>query len=133
MEREQIVKLVTSLQDGSYIVEHEDGRLERRRDLTDWARTDTMTDEDIEAAAAADADWAPFQPIDWSKAEVTFPNRKQAISIRLDADVLDFFKAAGSGYQSRINAVLRSYVDQARGHRTGGGKARPKPPGQAAD
>ena len=40
---------------------------------------------------------------------MTFP-LKQAVSIRLDDDVLQFFRASGKGYQTRINAVLRSYV-----------------------
>jgi uncharacterized protein (DUF4415 family) len=39
--------------------------------------------------------------------------RKAAISLRLDAEVLDWFKAQGSGYQTRINAVLRAYVEAA--------------------
>jgi len=43
---------------------------------------------------------------------VTLPRPKQAISVRLDADVLDFFKAGGKGYQTRINAVLRSYMKE---------------------
>jgi uncharacterized protein (DUF4415 family) len=40
------------------------------------------------------------------------PAKKKAISIRLDEDVLDFFKREGEGYQRRINAVLRSYMQQ---------------------
>jgi uncharacterized protein (DUF4415 family) len=40
--------------------------------------------------------------------------RKAAISLRLDADVLDWFKAQGGGYQTRINAVLRAYMEAAR-------------------
>ena len=40
------------------------------------------------------------------------PARKKAISIRVDEDVLDFFKKQGEGYQRRINAVLRSYMQQ---------------------
>ena len=39
--------------------------------------------------------------------------RKAAISLRLDADVLDWFRAQGSGYQTRINAVLRAYMEAA--------------------
>lgn len=39
--------------------------------------------------------------------------RKEAISLRLDADVLDWFRARGPGYQTRINAVLRAYKDAA--------------------
>jgi uncharacterized protein (DUF4415 family) len=69
-----------------------------------------MTDAEIDAAIASDPDWAEFEPIDWSKAEVVVPPKKQAISIRLDQDLVDFFKAEGPGYQRRINAVLRSYV-----------------------
>ena len=38
---------------------------------------------------------------------------KAAISLRLDADVLDWFKAQGPGYQTRINAILRAYKDEA--------------------
>jgi uncharacterized protein (DUF4415 family) len=72
----------------------------------------SKTDAEITAAVADDADWAEFEPIDWSKAEVVVPPKKQAISIRLDQDLIDFFKAEGQGYQRRINAVLRSYVGQ---------------------
>ncbi len=71
-----------------------------------------MTDAEIDAAVASDPDWAEFEPIDWSKAEVVVPPKKQAISIRLDEDLIDYFKAEGPGYQRRINAVLRSYVKQ---------------------
>ena len=39
--------------------------------------------------------------------------RKAAISLRLDADVLDWFKSQGAGYQTRINAVLRAYMEAA--------------------
>ena len=48
--------------------------------------------------------------IDWTK-NVTLPTPKPTISIRLDADVLAFFKARGKGYQTRINAVLKAYVE----------------------
>ena len=112
MEREHIVTFVTDLDDGTYIVEHEDGRLERLKDQTDWARIDALTDEEIEAAARADPDWDGLLDLDWSKVEITRPARKQPISIRLDEDVLDFFKREGEGYQRRINAVLRSFMQQ---------------------
>jgi uncharacterized protein (DUF4415 family) len=39
---------------------------------------------------------------------------KQPISLRVDTDVLTWFKAQGPRYQSRINAVLRSYMEQRR-------------------
>jgi uncharacterized protein (DUF4415 family) len=46
----------------------------------------------------------------WMKAATELPHTKQQITLRIDADVLDFFKHTGKRYQSRINAVLRSYV-----------------------
>lgn len=90
---------------------------DRRKGKTDWARVDAKTDEDIEAAIASDSDWDEFKEIDWADAVLVMPARKKAISIRIDEDVLDFFKKEGEGYQRRINAVLRSYVQQ---------KSRPK-------
>lgn len=86
----------------------------RRETGSDWARVDAMTDADIEAAMKDDPDWRESRDVDWSKATVVNPVPKNAVSIRLDRDVLDFFKAGGKGYQSRINAVLRSYMDQIR-------------------
>ena len=53
----------------------------------------------------------------WSDAEVVMPNPKRAISLRIDEDVLEWFKASGPRYQTRINAVLRSYVSQIRRRR----------------
>ena len=49
----------------------------------------------------------------WASARVVEPVAKQPISLRVDADVLDWFKAQGPRYQSRINAVLRSFMTQA--------------------
>jgi uncharacterized protein (DUF4415 family) len=87
---------------------------DRRKGKTDWARFDAMTDAEINAAIANDPDWDEFKDIDWSDAVLVMPARKKAISIRVDEDVLDFFKKEGSGYQRRINAVLRSYMQQAK-------------------
>jgi len=90
---------------------------DRRKGKTDWARVDALTHDDITQAIANDPDWADFEDIDWSDAVLVIPTRKKAISIRVDEDVLDFFKKEGDGYQRRINAVLRSYMQQ---------KAKPK-------
>ena len=89
---------------------------DRRKGKTDWARVDALTDEDIAKAVANDPDAVPID-IDWSDAVLVIPTRKRAISIRVDEDVLDFFKRQGEGYQGRMNAVLRSYMQQ---------KAKPK-------
>jgi uncharacterized protein (DUF4415 family) len=90
---------------------------DRRKGKTDWARFDAITDEEVEKSIAKDHDWAGFKDIDWSDSVLVIPARKKAISIRIDEDVLDFFKSQGDGYQRRINAVLRSYMQQ---------KAKPK-------
>jgi len=49
---------------------------------------------------------------DWVIVDIDLPRPKQQTTVRLDADVLDWFKAQGPGYQTRINAVLRSYYEQ---------------------
>ncbi|HZE54226.1 MAG TPA: BrnA antitoxin family protein [Bradyrhizobium sp.] len=90
---------------------------DRRKGKTDWARFDAMTAEEVEASIANDPDWAEFKDIDWSDAVLVMPPKKKAISIRVDEDVLDYFKSQGDGYQRRMNAVLRSYMQQ---------KAKPK-------
>ncbi len=77
---------------------------------TDWARVDATTEAELRQMDRDDPDLQGFENVDWSKATLVLPETKAAISIRLDADVLAFFKADGPGYQSRINAVLRSYM-----------------------
>jgi uncharacterized protein (DUF4415 family) len=86
------------------------GRGESR---TDWTKADAMTEADLEASIAADPDEAHDQA-DWTHAVIGLPPRKQDIHIRLDADVLDWFKRTGKGYQTRINNVLRAFVDSRR-------------------
>ena len=110
---ENIVRYVAALGDGTHIIEHSDGRLERRRSQTDWAALDALTDEEIEEAVRNDPDAVPLD-IDWSDAVLVIPPKKKAISIRVDEDVLDYFRKEGAGYQRRINAVLRSYMQQKR-------------------
>lgn len=55
---------------------------------------------------------APYLPdAVWMKAATTLPHTKQQITLRIDAEVLAFFKHTGARYQSRMNAVLRAYVE----------------------
>ncbi len=61
---------------------------------------------------------APYLPdAVWMKAAEQLPHPKRQITLRIDADVLDFFKQDGARYQSRMNAVLRSYVEAHKAHR----------------
>ena len=84
---------------------------DRRTGQTDWARLEALSDPEIEQKIAADPDAAPLLTDEWlSRAELV-PPTKRAISIRLDDDVLRYFQAGGGRYQTRINQVLRAYVD----------------------
>ncbi len=47
----------------------------------------------------------------WKKAKLVVPEKKSRISIRLDNEVLEWFKSQGKGYQTRINTVLKSYMN----------------------
>jgi uncharacterized protein (DUF4415 family) len=86
-------------------------RYSTRKGKTDWAAVDALTDEQIEEAVRNDPDAVPFD-FNWDDAVLVVPPKKKAISIRVDEDVLDYFKHEGAGYQRRINAVLRSYMQQ---------------------
>ncbi|THB68089.1 MAG: 3-oxoacyl-ACP synthase [Desulfovibrio sp.] len=83
----------------------------KKESLTDYERLDAMTDEEIEAAAWDDPDAQPTDEAFWADAELVIPKEpKTPIHIRIDSDVLRWFKSFGPGYQSRINEVLETYV-----------------------
>ena len=85
----------------------------RGEDRTDWERVKAMTEAELEASIAADPDDI-HEELDWTKAIIGLPPRKKDIHIRIDSDVLDWFKQQGPGYQTRINTVLRTFVAQAK-------------------
>src|SRR5437899_1126363 len=96
-----------------HIVRHswEDLRNLRAKSKMDWARFHAMTDEEVDAAARSDPDAQPTDAEFWKDAEIVqFVPKKVPISLRVDWEVLDFFKRQGPRYQSRMNAVLRSYM-----------------------
>lgn len=99
--------------DGLPYQKHPDGTLTPLKGKTDWKRLDAMTDAQIEAAAKADPDAQPFTDEEWARAEIVKPHKIQ-VAMRLDNDVVAYFKSRGAGYQTRINAVLREYM---RAHR----------------
>jgi uncharacterized protein (DUF4415 family) len=84
----------------------------RQRGGTDLARVKRLTDFDIRRAVANDPDAAPIASAEWMRqAKILEPKPKAAVSIRLDKDVIEWFKEHGRGYQTRINAVLRAYIE----------------------
>ena len=78
---------------------------------TDWEKVEAMTEAEIEAIVAADADEAGMV-VDWDNVTVEMPKPKAVLNMRVDQDILDYFRKTGKGYQTRINAILRSYVEQ---------------------
>ena len=107
------VKARAVLVDGKPYQRKADGSLVPLKGKTDWKRLDRMTSRQVEAIAAADKDGAPMSDEEWTKAEITNP-QKVAVGLRLDDDVLNWFKSKGKGYQTRINTVLRHYYETRR-------------------
>lgn len=75
---------------------------------SDWDRVDRLRDQDIDLS-----DVPEIPPERFAQAIVRKGlqpvRRKAQITLRVDADVLDWFRAKGTGYQSQMNAVLRAY------------------------
>jgi uncharacterized protein (DUF4415 family) len=82
------------------------GKAMKSPSRTDWDRVDAMTDEEIETS-----DIPPLDEEFFASAELRMPQNKPSITIRLDPDILEWFKGQGKGYQTRINTVLRRYVE----------------------
>jgi len=78
---------------------------------SDLKRLDSMTDADIDYS-----DIPPITDEEWATAEI-FIGGKQAVSLRLDPDVVTFFKEQGKGYQTAMNRVLRQYMEAHKGKR----------------
>lgn len=78
---------------------------------TDWKRLAEMEDKDIDISDIPELDESFFQ-----NAEIKVPS-KQPVTLRLDSDVLVWFKSQGQGYQTRINKLLRTYMESQQNHR----------------
>ena len=81
---------------------------------TDWKRVRSLSDPQIRRALESDPEARPADAAFWKKARVVIPKTKQTITIRLDGDLLDWLRKQ-KGYQTRINAVLRTYMEAKRG------------------
>lgn len=92
-------------------------------DRTDWARVDAKTEVELTADTGSDAAWQGI-PENWHEQAraaagplMRPQENKQLVSVRYDADVLTFFKGQGRGWQARMNAVLRSFMESQQGRR----------------
>jgi uncharacterized protein (DUF4415 family) len=90
----------------------------RGEDKTDWAAVKAKTEDRLAADMASDPAWHDV-PEDWvSRAQAATglmqrpKENKRQVTMRFDADVLEFFRRSGRGWQGRINAVLRSFMER---------------------
>jgi uncharacterized protein (DUF4415 family) len=86
------------------------GKTTRRRSRTDWKRVDALQDSDIDFSDS------PELGPDFFKNAIIWPGPKKQITLRVDPDVLTFFRKHGRGYQTTINAVLRKYMEAQKEH-----------------
>ncbi len=95
-----------------YTAEQLEEMIARGEDQTDWERVRNMTDEEIEASI----DHEEEGEFDWDAAYVGMPPGppKKQLTLRLDQDVVAWFREQGPGYQTRMNQVLRGYVEAQR-------------------
>ena len=77
---------------------------------TDWTVLRSSSDAEIRAGIDSDPDAQSTDDAFWADAVVVWPVPKQVVTIRLDADLLEWLRQE-RGYQTRINAILRSYMD----------------------
>lgn len=84
----------------------------RGEDKTDWEAFQAITQDELEALIANDPDEAGWE---WGPAHTGLPAGivvpKKQLTVRIDQDVIDWYKAHGKGYQTRMNAVLRRYME----------------------
>lgn len=81
----------------------------KKKYYSDLERLRSLRDEEIDTSDIPELDAAFFE-----KAVVSMPRPKTTVCIRLDQEVLEWFKSKGKGYQTRINALLRAYMESQR-------------------
>src|SRR5712691_11019504 len=85
------------------------GKLSKARRGTDWSRLRRMSDAEIRKGIESYPNVHPTDEEFWKNAKVVLPRRKAVVTMRLDADLLEWFRQQ-RGYQTRINAILRAYM-----------------------
>ena len=77
----------------------------KKKSGTDWDFLHAKSDDRIDFS-----DIPKLGPDFWKKAVVRMPEKKDSVTLRVDHDVLEWFRRFGGGYQTRMNAVLRAYM-----------------------
>lgn len=83
--------------------------LRTKKPVTDWEALRNMNAAEIRAGIDSDPDARATDGDFWADSEVVMPKPKQVVTMRLDSDLLDWFRKE-NGYQTRINAILRAYM-----------------------
>jgi len=78
----------------------------KKHSKTNWDKVKAKTDSDIDTSDIPELEQDFFK-----SAKLRMPATKTSITVRLDADVLEWYRRQGKGYQTRINAVLRTYME----------------------
>ena len=94
----------------SYTAEELKSLIEQGGDQTDWKKVNASSEQELEASILADPDDI-HENIDWTRAIRGLPPSKDHINIRVDHDVLEWFRSNGKGYQTLMNNVLRAFVE----------------------
>jgi uncharacterized protein (DUF4415 family) len=82
-----------------------------KKSETDWKRIDAMKDEDIDLSDIPEATPEMFARAVLRRNFKVIPRKKQ-LTLRVDSDVVDWYKKQGPGYQTRINSLLRAYMKE---------------------
>jgi len=82
-----------------------------RKSRTDWKRVDTLSDRQIDFSDIPEVTPEMFARAVVRRGLKPVP-RKEQLTIRVDSDVLEWYRRQGPGYQTRINALLRAYMQE---------------------
>ncbi|MBF0474647.1 MAG: BrnA antitoxin family protein [Deltaproteobacteria bacterium] len=85
-------------------------KAKRADSRTDLTQVDATTDEELERRIVGDEDEGGGRP-DWARARLVLPDAKQDVHLSLDREIINFFKERGKGHLSRMQEVLKAYVD----------------------
>ena len=97
------------MEKSEHIVRYSAEKLATMKSETDWAKVDAASQESVERQAEMDEGALPKG---WESTVVMgLPPGKDAVKLRIDSDVLEWFRGTGKGYQTRMNNVLRAFVD----------------------
>jgi uncharacterized protein (DUF4415 family) len=107
---EKITRAIIT-EDGKVMLEQADGSyVPAGKGATNFSRLDAMQDSDIDYSEIPELGEEFFKV-----ASMPIPPKKEQLTIRIDSDLLDWLKQHGRGYHTRINTILRAYMQLHKG------------------